>query len=239
LRILLTRPEEDAAAFAALLAGCGVESLVAPLLEIRHEPGVALDAEGVQAVLLTSANGARALVRATRRRDLRIVAVGPATAAAARDAGFADVLVAGGDVERLAEAVEATLRPEAGDLLHIAGSVVAGDLSGRLAAAGFRVRRVVAYHAATARRLPGPAAAALAAGSLDGAAFFSPRTAATFTRLVGEAGLGATLGRLAGYCLSTAVAGRLDGPAWGALHVAPSPDGGALARMICAQAGQA
>jgi len=239
LRILLTRPEEDAAGFAARLAGCGVDSLVAPLLEIRVVDGLDLDLTGVRAVLLTSANGARALARATTRRDLPVLAVGPATAAAAREAGFADVLASGGDVDRLAETVETALRPGEGPLVHIAGSVLAGDLAGRLGASGFEVRRVVTYGAETAERLPGAIATALTGGGLDGAAFFSPRSAATFTRLVEAAGLGATLGRLAGYCLSAAVAGRLDRPAWGALFVADSPDGEALARTICAQAGQA
>lgn len=239
MRILITRPAEDAAAFAARLAECGVASLVVPLMTVRYAASLSLDLAGVRAVLLTSANGARALAAATAERVVPVVAVGPATAAAAREAGFAEVAVSGGDVEALAATVAATIRPEEGALLHVAGSVVAGDLAGRLGAAGYDLRRVVAYSAEPATVLPREIAAALVDGGLDGAAFFSPRSAATFARLVEAAALGGTLRGLTGYCLSRAVAGALAGTAWGGLRVAPIPDGEALAALICAEAGLA
>ena len=71
------------------------ESVVESLMTIRlrpeatHASGPFLD--GVQAVLFTSANGVRAFAAATTRRGFRAFAVGDATAAAARAAGFADV----------------------------------------------------------------------------------------------------------------------------------------------------
>ena len=100
--VLITRPRHDAEAVARVLATRGVESLIEPLLEITNLPQAALDLDGVQAVLLTSANGARALAQATTRRDLTVLAVGPATAAAASDAGFTQVETAAGDVNALA-----------------------------------------------------------------------------------------------------------------------------------------
>ncbi|MDA0221387.1 MAG: uroporphyrinogen-III synthase [Proteobacteria bacterium] len=236
MRILITRPQEDAVAFAARLADCGVESLVVPLMEIVFEPAAGADLDGIRAVLLTSANGARALAAAGSGRDLPVIAVGPATAQAARQAGFAVMAVAGGDVVALARTVCDTLKPDDGTLLHVCGSVVAGDLAAALGGAGYTVRRFTAYQARTARVLPDDLAAVLRAGTADGAAFFSPRSAATFVRLTREAGLGGTLERLAGYCLSEAVARELTWPVWGVLRVASSPDGEALARLICADA---
>src|SRR3546814_8233506 len=68
-----------------------------------------------------------------------------------------------------------TCDPTAGPLLHIAGSVTAGDLAGHLRAAGFDLRRDVLYDARTAEALDERVAATLAAGEIDLALFFSDR----------------------------------------------------------------
>ncbi|MGH7060798.1 MAG: uroporphyrinogen-III synthase, partial [Stellaceae bacterium] len=94
---LVTRPREEAEALAAALARRGVAALIEPLLEIRYRTAAPLDLAGAQAVLCTSANGARALARASRVRDLPLFAIGEATAARARALGFSAVASAGGD----------------------------------------------------------------------------------------------------------------------------------------------
>src|SRR5260221_1467732 len=88
MRILITRPREDAEPFAQALIALGHEAVIEPLLEIFYLPGPALDLVGVQAILLTSASGARAVALRTSWRDIAIVAVGPATANAAREVRF-------------------------------------------------------------------------------------------------------------------------------------------------------
>src|SRR5437879_1421718 len=65
LRVLVTRPFEESESLAAALASRGVAALVEPLIQIRFSAPQALDLAGVQAVLFTSANGVRALARAT------------------------------------------------------------------------------------------------------------------------------------------------------------------------------
>ena len=238
MKLLVTRPAEDAADFSRRLVDCGVVPVMAPLIEIGFDSGLHIDLDETQAVLLTSANGARALADATDERRVLVVCVGPATAAAARQAGFTEVEAAGGDVDQLAAAVRRRLRPQDGPLLHVAGSTVAGDLRGTLERAGFFVRRVVGYSATAAERLPEAAEEALRAGDLDGAAFFSPRTAATFVKLVQAAGLDGGVSELDAYCLSAAVADRCGALSWHAVHVAATPDGEALATLICAHAGR-
>jgi len=231
VRVLVTRPREDARALAGTLAARGIESVVAPLLDIVPR-AAELDLASVQALLLTSANGARALGHATARRDLPVLAVGEATAAAARAEGFAEVAVGGGDVAALAELARVRLDPDRGPLLHVAGSAVAGDLAGHLGAAGFSVRRVVLYEARAATRLPEIAAAALDAGTLDAVLLFSPRTARHFVTLVAEAGRGPALRRLRALCLSQAVAEAAGAAEWRALSVARRPDQGALLALL-------
>src|SRR5512138_2054943 len=135
MRILVTRPREESVRLASLLEAKGHDVLVEPLFTIEPEPDAPLDLDGVQALLMTSANGVRAFAQRSPRRDLRVFAVGDATADAARAFDFETVESASGDVGDLARLVRERVRPEDGALLHSAGSVVAGDLAGALEAA--------------------------------------------------------------------------------------------------------
>lgn len=236
MRLLLTRPLADAAPLARRLRDEGHEVLLAPLLEIRDLADVSLDIEGVQAVLLSSANGARALARAAAGSEavlsLPAFAVGEASARAAREAGFDSVESAGGDVADLAELASQRLGPGDGALLHVAGTRRAGDLTGALGRRGFEVRRAVLYEAVAAETLPDDCAAALAQGRLDAVLFFSPRTAASFARLVGGSGLQAGCRNLVAFCLSPAVAAKLEEIRWRRIAVARRPEQDHLLQLL-------
>lgn len=236
LRILVTRPEPDASAFARELTAVGAEAVIAPLLEISfsegRDPDFVPDLEGVQALLFTSANGVRALAKLGAVPGLPVLAVGDATAQAAKEAGFGDVASADGDVDDLARLVGERLDPAAGPLVHVAGSAVAGDLSGALTAVGFTVRREVLYAVEMAKNLPAAAADALRNGSVDGVAMFSPRTGAAFVSLVQQAGLETTCAKLTAYCLSANVKAAVRDLPWGAVRVAARPETAALVDAI-------
>ena len=146
LSVLITRPAEDGEMLAEMLRGRGMEPMVEPMMNIVPTDA-APDFIGVQAVLLTSANGARALAERIAGRDIPVFAVGDATARTARELGFSTVESAAGNVTALADLVRGRLDPAAGALLHPAGSDVAGDLAGTLNKYGFSVRRVVLYEA--------------------------------------------------------------------------------------------
>ncbi|MBO6669631.1 uroporphyrinogen-III synthase [Parvibaculum sp.] len=235
MRFLVTRPEEDSAPLADALSALGHEAVLAPLLDIRFLEDAELPEAAWQALLVTSANGVRALARhdhAASLLSLPILAVGPASADAARAAGFAQVEAAGGDVNSLAEHVAKSLDPKAGPLLHVAGSAVAGDLAGMLEERGFSVTRAVLYDARLASELPEIARAALEAGSLDGVLLYSPRTARAFASLVRKAGLEARVKGLAAYCLSAAVADALDDLPGLTVKIARAPDQAALIALL-------
>ncbi len=232
MTVLLTRPRADSLAFARILEDRGVASVVAPLLTIVHRPPALPPTDGVQGLVVTSANGADALARTAVPRSLPVLAVGPASAQRAQAHGFNSTSAAGGDLESLAAMIRERLDPGAGDLLHISGSAVAGDLGRDLGAQGFAVRRVVGYHAQAACRLPRAALEALLDGRLLGVAHFSPRTAAVFTRLVEREGVTASLNPLVGFCLSEAVARSLERPCWKDLVVSPRAQAGSLAEAI-------
>ncbi|MGE0254582.1 MAG: uroporphyrinogen-III synthase [Alphaproteobacteria bacterium] len=223
MRALVTRPAEDAARTAAGLAAHGVDGVLAPLLEIEPVAGRGVDLAGVRALLVTSANGARALAAATERRDLLVLAVGDASARTAREAGFRAVEAAGGDVDSLAALVRTRLAPHEGALLHVAGRERAGDLVALLAPDGFTVWRAVLYRARPVEALPDAAAVALRDETLDAVLLYSPRTAGTFVRLVCAAGLAPSCARLAAICLSEAVADVARALPWHRVVVAAAP----------------
>lgn len=235
MRLLLTRPREDAEGSAEALRALGHEVEIEPLLTIRLRREAldpARDLAGVQALAITSLNGLRAYLAAQGPRELPVFAVGPASAAAARAAGFTEVRSAEGDALALAALILASLDPAAGALLHPAGTVSAGGLSERLGAAGFELRRLVLYEAVPAERLSERTQQRLGERAFEGALFYSPRTAATFVSLVRAAGLEACCTGLSAYCLSPAVAAALEPLGLRRLRVATEPHEAALFQAV-------
>ena len=234
-RLLLTRPHQDSVALADSLKDHGVDALIEPMMTIRMNEAPPLDLAGVQAILLTSANGARALATACpdrAARQLPVLAVGCATAQAARAAGFSAVAAADGDVDALAALAKERLRPEQGRLVHVAGRVSTGDLAHRLSGAGFDARRVPLYEAIAARALSPAARRALESQALAGVALFSPRTARLFAKLVSESGLESTARALTAFCLSQAVAVAAEPLSWQRVCVAAAPRQDALIASV-------
>jgi uroporphyrinogen-III synthase len=219
VRALVTRPREDAGSLVEALRARGIDAVVEPMLRIRLRENVALDLEGVQALLFTSANGARAAAAATAARDLPVLAVGDATAGEARALGWTEVASAGGTVEDLARLAAERLKPEHGALLHVAGSAVAGDLVRLLG--GFSVRRTVLYDAEPAEGFSPEAEALLCDGGIDLAFFFSPRTALRFAELA--RGLPTRLDGATAFCLAPAVADAVGTLGWRAVETAAAP----------------
>ncbi|MCW8916381.1 MAG: uroporphyrinogen-III synthase [Magnetovibrio sp.] len=232
MRLLVTRPSADSAPLLAQLKRMGHEGLSAPLLDISVLPGDELNMDGVQALLFTSANGARAFAGRSYERCLPALCVGDATAREALALGFEDVKSASGDVVALAQLVERECQPNGGTLLHPAGSKVAGDLAGRVEAAGFSYRREVLYQAIKADELPQEAKDAIQAGSLGGVLMYSPRTGAAFARLVDKAGLTAHLNQVDAYCLSDAVAQEVQDLAWRRVKISATPDQASLLALL-------
>jgi uroporphyrinogen-III synthase len=234
MRLLVTRPREDADALAAALRELGAEPVLAPLLTIEPMPDITIELDGVQALLFTSANGVRAFAAKSDARDLPVFAVGDATARAANEAGFANIESAGGDTHDLAALVARKLDPTAGALLHPAGRDVAGPLKQDLEARGFAVRRETYYRAERARTLPDEARRALTDGTIDGVLFFSPRTAQSFVSLVCDAALNDALEQSYAYCLSAAVAKIARDVRWRDVRVAAEPTQAKLLDLIAA-----
>ncbi len=234
-RVLITRPEPDAGAFAALCREAGFEPLIAPLMEVNiHKKDAALD--NIAALAFTSANGVRAFAANSLQRSLPVFAVGPATAKAAKEARFEEIEIAEGDVKTLASLIKGRSGTISGDVLHIAGAHRAGDLAGLLEQGGVPCRRAVLYEAKAAEDLPRAAQEALSADpSAEWAVFFSPRTARLFTALCEKAGLSARLGAVKAACLSVAVAAELSKDDWRSVEIASEPQAVAVISLMSAR----
>lgn len=235
MRLLVTRPEEDVSELAAKLQAAGHDVLISPLLSIEIDPTVPLTREPVQALLVTSANGLRALAA---RPDLAawlsvpLCAVGMTTGTLAQELGFRDVYVAGGDVEALTELVCRELDPGAGPLIHVAGTVVAGAMKDVLTERGYQVQRVTLYNARAADRFRPEAADALQAGEVDGVLLYSRRTAQIFTDLVCQAGLSDRLASVTAYCLSANAAAPLEALCIQEVKIAAQPNEAQLLSLL-------
>jgi uroporphyrinogen-III synthase len=226
--VLVTRPEPGASETAARLAALGRQPLVAPVLRIA--PRVVSLTRSPQAVLVTSGNALPALPTSLHGRPL--LAVGEATAARARAAGFATVHSAGGDAAALAALVARLCRPRDGSLLLVSGAGQGGRLAAALRTQGFCVQRRVAYAAEPVAALPDAALAALQAGEVRAALFFSAETARVFVALLRRALPDQAVRDVAALALSPSVERTLRPLPWRAIRVASHPNQDELLTLL-------
>ena len=158
-RILVTRSEPGASETATRLEAAGFEAVVEPMFSI-----VAFNATlpDFDALAFTSANGVRRFAALSPRRDAAVFCVGARTAMVAREAGFADVTSAAGDVAVLGDLIAERLTLGA-RLLHAGNEDTRGDLAGRLSSSGI-VASFVALFRAEPVATPGPALSCHLAG---------------------------------------------------------------------------
>jgi len=220
--ILLTRPAVPALRFAALLNERfpDVHVELSPILQIVHRP-IGLNLAGLAGVVLTSENGAAALVGQPGVAGLRAYCVGDRTAETAREAGL-DAVSAQGAADDLVALIQAEA-PQ-GPLLFARGAESRGAVAERLTDAGLLVESYVVYD-----QVPEPltdAALALVNGASPVVApVFSVRSA----DLLGRAWGGAPVVLVA---LSAAVAGAWSGPPPTRRLIAALPTGAALCAAL-------
>ena len=213
MRLLVTRPEPDAQALAERLAALGHEAVVEPLMQIEFPIDNALPSQTVQAVIATSRNGVKALMRNSVRDVLTakpVFAVGPATAECCKQAGFREIQVGSGNAESLIPLIQDQCRTGAGSLLHLAGEVLAVDMKTPLEKQGFEVLAPVTYRSIPATRLSESVRLEITGGRIDGVILMSPRSAQVFQGLILVDKLTGPVRQLLIYCLSDAVADALS-----------------------------
>jgi uroporphyrinogen-III synthase len=211
MRLLITRPQDDALKLAQQVSAQGHDCVMAPVIYIVARDVVLPSPENIQGLAFTSANGVRALSQqlgpnAADWLRLPAYTVGPQTQQAALAAGFGGAQQAAGDVESLADLI-ASQQPAHADkpILHIAGSHLAGNLQALLAAHNISVEKAVLYEAQAATDFEPPVANALRRAMFDAVVIYSQRSARIFIDLF--TALEPTARRKpVAFCLSPAIA---------------------------------
>lgn len=223
--VLILRPQPGADETAARARALGLSPVVAPLFAVRALSWSPPPAAEFDAIMLTSANAARrAGAGLAAFLGLPCYAVGEATAAAASDAGFADVRVGPEDGVALLMAMEADGVARA---LHPCG---ADHIT--LEPARMRISRLPVYEAGAVEALPAGARPALAGDAV--ALLHSARAATLFGALVPDRS------RVSVAAISPRTA-RAAGSGWRQMAVAAEPRDHALlvlAAKLCHTKGQ-
>src|SRR5262249_5458739 len=207
MRVTVTRPLPESERTAAALRSKGHNVLLAPLMQIET---IAHDLAGTwSGVIFTSANAVRALTDAEKMDlgNLPAFVVGHRTRDVAHEAGFDNVISAGGDGRNLADLIVAR-RPHASaqaPLLYLAGKDRAFDLEGELRRLGIAAKTVAVYRAATAP-FPETLIDALRDGHIDAVLHFSRRSAENYVAGARGAGIADSAWAPQHLCLSAQVA---------------------------------
>jgi uroporphyrinogen-III synthase len=235
MSILVTRPHPDNEATAEGLRARGHAVLLAPVL--KFEPVAFHDESEAPygAILVTSANAIRAVTSQLREfglLQLPLFAVGVHTAAAAREAGFAEVIVAGGDAASLRDKVMQSARDKLlkkkSTLLYLAGADLSRDLGGELGAEGFSVVTQTTYRMAPVKHLPREVCEGFAAHGVEAVLHYSRRSARAFLDAARDEGVEISALAIPQCCLSETVASVLRDAGASQVLVAATPDENAL-----------
>jgi uroporphyrinogen-III synthase len=230
LNLLLTRPKAQAAAMSEVLERRGHSVHLAPLLQVDPLPFDGRTLGTASAIILTSANAVPALEGLDP--GIRVFAVGPDTASAARAAGLSNIAAASGTAGSLLEMVRHHWRPEYGPLAYPSGRHVSVDVAGALAAQGYSCGRVEVYATSQARQLPEEAKNLLRRGQIDAVLFMSVRTADAFCGLVASTGNSEVCRRARSLSLSDKIATRLGQLPWIESLTAASPTREGILRAV-------
>lgn len=207
MRLLITRPDRESETLAQELQHLGYDTVVEPLLLIRMRQSMEIPVKPYQAIIITSAYGARGLAAhksASVHKTVPVFAVGQTTADVLE--GFESVDVGSQGVDELEKKILAHSMPENGPLLYVRGQHIAGNLTQKLITAGFEVDDIILYEAVEREAFSPAVLENFQLGLLDGVVLFSPRTARIFCKLITTAGIEDKLAGITLYCLSQNVA---------------------------------
>ncbi len=170
----------------------GVKVHYQSLLNVVHLP-VAPLAIRVQAIVLSSANGAASLQNSAWDRRIPVYGVGSATVAAAKAAGFIDCTSPNSrpypSAINLISWIKQNLRPSDGVVVHGSGVQLRHDLADLLRRQDFEALRVVLYKTEMANSFNPEIEQSLKAEAIQAVAIASEQTLQTFVSLCKNASI--------------------------------------------------
>lgn len=218
--VIITRAQPGADETAARVSAMGHMPLVSPALQLVANTDVALPERGAyESLVFTSANGVRFYAERTGARDKTAWCVGPATAAAAREAGFGDVQESAGNAIDLAAFIAQHRAPNPLPVLHIANAAAKGNLASALNKAGLEALFAPIYRAETAPMLS-PAVEKILGAKLSAIVLVhSAKGAAAFAALAADL----PTAHLSAVAISVQAAKPLMSLGVGEIHIARAP----------------
>ncbi len=249
-KIIITRPETDAKAFATALSTQNIEGIIEPLSHIEYEKAASLPPH-FDAIVVTSRHALLSPLAQTLARNVPLFVVGESSAKLAYTLGFTDIHMAGENVEALATYIRrhceealppkqsslvtrkdsGLLRPEslAMTFLYLRGTHIHHDLAKLLP--NFTIEERIVYTTHLMPELSPECVRALCERQLSGVAFFSTRHAEHFITLCNHHKL-EPYSDLTAYCMSAAIAAPIKNHPWKNVVISPSQNAASMVEVI-------
>lgn len=187
--VIVTRAEPGASETFARVRDQGLRPILSPMLSLRALNAPAPDLTGIYNLVFTSANGVRYFIDAVggiteQVTDMAAWCVGPATRAAAEEAGLQKIIAGDGNADDLASLI-LTTEDQTDGFLHVANDAAAGNLVATLKDAGRDARFLALYETVPAQEFSDEAGDALRSGEGAIVLVHSAKAAHAFAKLAG------------------------------------------------------
>lgn len=241
MRIVVTRPENTGRKTAAILQDMGHKAVLLPLVEARHDLEAAKTALAAPWAALTFTSAQALAVLSEAEIDLRpfadkpVFAVGQATANAAMQAGFHNILTADGYGESLAKLIGQHIGQEtaqAAPLLYLAGSPRSPALETALDQLGVIYTTTECYRMQPIDWSKDDLDALLVAKPVDAVFLFSTETARLFFKNIVSDRYEDQLRQSHFFCLSENVAAAVPQAFSSHVHVSSLPSQAGLLDLL-------
>lgn len=222
--VLVTRPQPAGDEFAEKLQREGFRVYMAPMMTYVELDTPLDDIEDYQAIIFTSVQAVQVFSGHMSSRDTYVLAVGDATAQAARKSGFMHVYSARGDSDDVAYLLKTKSKVLAlRRVLHLCSDDTTDDIGNAVAGLGIEVVRRPIYKAQLLDRLPDTVLQALQHGKVDTVTLFSARTAENLVKLFLQKDLRGVSARMEVICISDRVADAAKSIPWKSIRIAHQP----------------
>jgi len=238
---LIIRPQPDADRDVALLMRYGVPALVSPSMKRTHQTHELPESVNFSGIIITSRNAVKAITKfdkvtadTGRWAKLPVFVVGSATAAAARDAGFSNIIRGTGGGAGLLAPISRYFTEKIGKqengksfntnlpLLWPSAVEISFDLAAALSPHGVAVQRLPVYQMIASAGLDSTITDKITEGAIAAVVAMSVRSVQIFRRNLDAAGKAPSLAGMVLIAGSSAIA-EAAGGGWQTVYIARQP----------------
>ena len=238
---LIIRPQPDADRDVAVLMRYGVPALVSPSMKRTHQTHELPDPVNFSGIIMTSRNAVEAIPKFDkvnadigRWAKLPVFVVGPATAAAARDAGFSNIIRGTGGGAGLLTPISRYFTEKIGKqengksfntnlpLLWPSAVEISFDLVAALSTHGVAVQRLPVYQMIASAGLNATITDKITEGAIAAVVAMSVRSVKIFRRNLDAAGKASSLAGMVLIAGSCSIA-EAAGIGWQTVYIARQP----------------